>query len=163
MAKRRKTKRRKTAKRRKSTKRRKPAKRRAKRRTTKRKTKKRGTKRRATKKRGKKRSTRGKTRGTKKRSSRKKARRGKKRKPPAAFMAPMQPSPALATVVGSRPLPRTQVIKKVWQYIKRRNLQDPRNRRNIRADANLKKVFKGKKVVSMFQMTKLLNKQLKAA
>lgn len=88
---------------------------------------------------------------------------GKKRKPNAAFMSPMQPSSALAEVVGSTPLPRTQVIKKLWQYIKKRNLQDPKNRRNILADATLQKVFNGKKVVNMFQMTKLVSKQLKAA
>ena len=78
-------------------------------------------------------------------------------------MAPLQPSAALAEVVGSKPLPRTQVVKKIWQYIKRRNLQDPKNRRNIVADEKLLKIFKGKKVVSMFQMTKILSKQLKAA
>ncbi len=85
-----------------------------------------------------------------------------KRKPNAAFMAPMQPSSALAEVVGSKALPRTQVIKKLWEYIKRRNLQDPNNRRNIRADETLAKIFNGKKVVSMFEMTKLVNKQLSA-
>ena len=91
------------------------------------------------------------------------ARRKTKRKPNKAFMAPLKPTPALAVVVGSRPLPRTQVMKKVWGYIKRKKLQDPKNRRNILADATLTKVFAGKKVVNMFQMTKLLNKQLKKA
>lgn len=86
-----------------------------------------------------------------------------KRKPNAAFMAPLTPSPALAEVVGSKALPRTQVIKKLWQYIKSRKLQDPKNRRNIRADATLTKIFNGKSVVSMFEMTKLVNRQLKAA
>lgn len=78
-------------------------------------------------------------------------------------MAPLKPSPALATVVGSAPLPRTQVVKKLWKYIKRHDLQDKKNRRNIRADANLKKVFSGKSVVNMFQMTKLVSKHLKKA
>ncbi len=85
-----------------------------------------------------------------------------KRKPNLAFMKPMQPSLALAEVVGSKALPRTQVIKKLWEYIKKRNLQDPNNRRNIRADDVLVKIFNGKKVVSMFEMTKLVNKQLSA-
>lgn len=85
-----------------------------------------------------------------------------KRKPNLAFMKPMQPSLALAEVVGSKALPRTQVIKKLWEYIKKRNLQDPNNRRNIRADEVLVKIFNGKKVVSMFEMTKLVNKQLSA-
>ncbi len=93
----------------------------------------------------------------------KKAKGKTKRKPNAAFMAAMQPSEALAKVVGSKAIPRTQVVKKIWQYIKKNNLQDPKNRRNIRADENLVKVFNGKKVVSMFEMTKLLNKQLKKA
>lgn len=85
-----------------------------------------------------------------------------KRKPNAAFMTPMKPSAALAAVVGSKPLPRTQVIKKLWLYIKKHKLQDPKNRRNIKADATLKNIFKGKGVVSMFEMTKLVNKQLSA-
>ncbi len=86
-----------------------------------------------------------------------------KRKPNAAFMAPLTPSAALAEVVGSKAIPRTQVIKKLWQYIKSRKLQDPKNMRNIRADAALTKVFKGKTVVSMFEMTKLVNRHLSAA
>ena len=86
-----------------------------------------------------------------------------KRKPNAAFMAPLTPSPALAEVVGSKAIPRTQVIKKLWQYIKSNKLQDPKNKRNIRADATLAKVFNGKTVVSMFEMTKLVNRQLRAA
>jgi upstream activation factor subunit UAF30 len=85
-----------------------------------------------------------------------------KRKPNPEFMKPLQPSMALAEVVGSKALPRTQVIKKLWEYIKKRNLQDPNNRRNIRADETLAKIFNGKKVVSMFEMTKLVNKQLSA-
>ena len=75
-------------------------------------------------------------------------------------MMPMRPSEALAAVVGAKALPRTQVVKKLWAYIKRRKLQDPKNRRNIRADDVLGKVFKGKKVVSMFEMTKIVSKQL---
>ena len=77
-----------------------------------------------------------------------------------AFMAPMKPSASLAAVVGEKPIPRTEVVKKLWAYIKKHNLQDPKNRRNIRADATLTKVFGGKEVVSMFEMTKLVNKQL---
>ena len=82
------------------------------------------------------------------------------RTPNAAFMRPMNISSSLAEVVGSRPIPRTEVVKKVWEYIKKNNLQDPKERRNINADMNLQKVFGGKKTVSMFEMTKLINKQL---
>jgi len=84
-----------------------------------------------------------------------------KRKPSAAFMKPMMPSAALAMVVGSKPLPRTEVTKKLWDYIKRNRLQDAVNRRMINADANLAAVFGGKRQVSMFEMTKLVNKHLK--
>ena len=84
-----------------------------------------------------------------------------KRKPNAAFMRALQPSPALAAVVGSTPIPRTEVVKKLWQYIKKNNLQDSKNRRNINADAKLKEVFGGKTTVSMFDMTKLVSKHLK--
>ena len=83
-----------------------------------------------------------------------------KRKPNPAFMKPMQISAALAAVVGSKPLPRTEVTKKLWAYIKKNGLQDQKNRRNINADANLKAVFGGKGTVSMFEMTKLVNKHL---
>lgn len=83
-----------------------------------------------------------------------------KRKPNAAFMKPLQPSSDLAKVVGSKPLPRTQVVKKLWAYIKKNDLQDSKNRRNINADANLKPIFGGKKQVSMFEMTKLISKHL---
>lgn len=82
-----------------------------------------------------------------------------KRKPNAAFMKPLTPSAALAEVVGTRPLPRTQVVKKLWEYIKRNKLQDSKNRRNINADSKLKDVF-GKKVVSMFEMTKIVSRHL---
>jgi len=85
----------------------------------------------------------------------------KKRKPNAAFMKPMTPSAALAEVVGSKAIPRTEVTKKLWAYIKRNKLQDSKNRRNINADDALKVVFGGKKTVSMFEMTKLVSRHLK--
>ena len=81
------------------------------------------------------------------------------RKANASFMRPLQPSDALAKVVGSKAIPRTQVVKKLWDYIKRHDLQDKKNRRNINADANLKPIF-GKSQVSMFEMTKLVSKHL---
>ncbi len=84
-----------------------------------------------------------------------------KRKPNPAFMKPMTPSPALAMVVGAKPMPRTEVTKKLWDYIKKNKLQDSVNRRMINADANLSAVFGGRSQVSMFEMTKLVNKQLK--
>ena len=84
-----------------------------------------------------------------------------KRKPNAAFMKPMQPSAALGAVIGSSAQPRTEVTKKIWAYIKKHDLQDSKNRRNINADEKLKEVFGGKKQVSMFEMTKLVNKHLK--
>jgi upstream activation factor subunit UAF30 len=84
-----------------------------------------------------------------------------KRAPNPAFMKAMTPSPQLAAVVGSTAMPRTEVTKKLWQYIKKRNLQDAKNRRMINADENLKPVFGGKAQVSMFDMTKLVNKHLK--
>jgi chromatin remodeling complex protein RSC6 len=83
------------------------------------------------------------------------------RKPNAAFMKPMTPSAALAEVVGSKAIPRTEVTKKLWAYIKKNGLQDKKNRRNINADAALKTVFGGKGTVSMFEMTKLVSKHLK--
>ena len=86
---------------------------------------------------------------------------GKKRTPNAAFMKPMQPSSDLAAVVGSGAMPRTEVTKKLWGYIKRKGLQDSKNRRMINADDNLKPVFGGAKQVSMFEMTRLVNKHLK--
>ncbi len=78
----------------------------------------------------------------------------------SAFMKPLKVDDALAAVVGKGPLPRTQVVKKLWVYIKKNGLQDKKNRRNINADANLKKVFGGKATVSMFEMTKLVSKHL---
>lgn len=83
-----------------------------------------------------------------------------KRKPNAAFMKPMTPSESLALIVGTKAIPRTEVTKKLWAYIKKNNLQDAKERRNINADDNLKVVFGGKKTVSMFEMTKLVNKHL---
>ena len=85
----------------------------------------------------------------------------KKRKPNAAFMKPVQPDSALSAVVGSAPLPRTQVTKKLWAYIKRRGLQDKKKKTMINADDNLKVVFGGKKQVTMFEMTKLVSRHMK--
>ncbi len=84
-----------------------------------------------------------------------------KRAPNPAFMKPMQPSPQLSNVVGSSPMPRTEVTKKLWAYIKRKGLQDAKERRMINADENLKPIFGGKSKVSMFDMTKMVNKHLK--
>jgi upstream activation factor subunit UAF30 len=86
---------------------------------------------------------------------------GAKRKPNAAFMKAMTPSTTLAAVVGSMPLPRTEVTKKIWDYIKKNKLQDSINRRLINADDKLRQVFGGKKQVSMFEMTKLVSNHLK--
>jgi upstream activation factor subunit UAF30 len=83
------------------------------------------------------------------------------RKPNAAFMRPVQPSDTLAPIVGSKPMPRTEVTKKLWAYIKKNGLQDKKNRRQINADAPLKAVFGGKASVNMFAMTKLVSKHLK--
>ncbi len=92
----------------------------------------------------------------------KKAKKAKtKRKPNPAFMKPLTPSADLAVVVGSKAIPRTEVVKKIWAYIKKNGLQDSKNRRNINADAALKKVFSGKGTVSMFEMTKYVSKHLK--
>ena len=81
--------------------------------------------------------------------------------PTSAFMKPLQPSSDLAEIVGSKPLPRTEVVKKLWAYIKKNGLQDKKNKRNINADGSLTKVFGGKKQVNMFQMTALVSKHLK--
>jgi len=78
----------------------------------------------------------------------------------SAFMKPLNVSPELAEVVGKGPMPRSEVVKKLWVYIKKNNLQDSKNKRNINADENLKKVFGGKSVVNMFEMTKLVSKHL---
>ena len=84
-----------------------------------------------------------------------------KRKPNAAFMKPMTPSSVLASVIGGSPMPRTEVTKKIWEYIKKNKLQDAVNRRLINADEKLRAVFGGKGKVSMFEMTKLVSNHLK--
>jgi upstream activation factor subunit UAF30 len=83
------------------------------------------------------------------------------RKANAAFMKPVQPSAALSEVVGPKPIPRTEVTKRLWAYIKKNKLQDPKNKRMINADAALKPIFGGKASVNMFDMTKLVGKHLK--
>ena len=85
---------------------------------------------------------------------------GKKRTPSAAFMKPMQPDAALGAVIGNNAMPRTEITKKLWAYIKRNGLQDSKNRRAINADDKLRPVFGGKSQVSMFDMTKMVNKHL---
>ena len=82
------------------------------------------------------------------------------RKPNAAFMAPLTPSSTLAEVIGSKPMPRTEVVKKIWDYIKKNNLQDKNNKRMLNADAKLKPVF-GKDQISMFELAKVVNKHIK--
>jgi len=100
--------------------------------------------------------------GAKKGGAKKAAKKGgAKRVPNAAFMRPMQPDAALSAVVGGNPMPRTEITKKLWGYIKRNNLQDAKERRMINADDKLKPVFGGKGKVSMFEMTKLVNKHIK--
>lgn len=98
---------------------------------------------------------------TAKKATAKTAKKATKRKANPAFMKPLVPSEALAKVVGASPLPRTEVVKKLWGYIKKHGLQDSKNRRNINADATLKAIFAGKSTVSMFEMTKLVSKHLK--
>ena len=83
------------------------------------------------------------------------------RKANAAFMKPVQPDTVLAPVVGSKPIPRTEVTKRLWAYIKKNGLQDSKNRRMINSDATLKAIFGGKSSVNMFEMTKLVGKHLK--
>jgi upstream activation factor subunit UAF30 len=84
-----------------------------------------------------------------------------KRKPNAAFMRPVTPSAALAEVVGTKPIPRTEVTKKLWAYIKKNGLQDKKNKRMIKSDDTLKPVFGGRATVNMFEMTKLVSKHVK--
>ena len=96
----------------------------------------------------------------KKKATKKKAKKSK-RKPSKEFMKPLKPSEELAAIVGAKPLPRTEVVKKLWAYIKKHKLQDSKNKRNINADAKLKEVFNGKSTVNMFEMTKLVSKHLK--
>ena len=148
-------------------------KRRVARKTTKRKAKKRVTRRKATKKKAKRKVA--KRRVVKKKAKKKKVAKKKKkvtkkkkktkkkssRKPNPAFMKALKPDAALAAVVGSKPIPRTEVVKSLWKYIKKHGLQDSKNRRNINADAKLKAVFNGKRTVSMFEMSKLISKHLK--
>ena len=98
---------------------------------------------------------------TAKKAPARKAAKKSARKPSAAFMKPMTPSADLAQVVGSKPLPRTEVTSALWRYIKKNGLQDSKNRRMINADPTLKAVFGGKSTVNMFEMTKLVNKHLK--
>ena len=93
--------------------------------------------------------------------SAKSAKKAPARKANAAFMKPVTPSATLAPVVGDKPIPRTEVTKRLWAYIKKNNLQDPKNKRMIKADEALKSVFGGKAQVNMFEMTKLVGKHLK--
>jgi upstream activation factor subunit UAF30 len=97
----------------------------------------------------------------KKTAAKKPAKAKTKRKPNEAFMRPVNIGADLQPIVGSKPIPRTEVTKKLWNYIKKNGLQDKKNKRNINADANLLKVFKGRKTVNMFEMTKLVSKHLK--
>jgi upstream activation factor subunit UAF30 len=97
----------------------------------------------------------------KKAAKKKAAKKSSGRKANAAFMRPVTPSATLAEVVGSTPIPRTEVTKKLWAYIKRKGLQDAKNRRMINADDKLKPIFGGKSQVSMFDMTKMVSKHLK--
>ena len=97
----------------------------------------------------------------KKAAAKKPAAKKPARKANAAFMKPVQPSEALAAVVVSKPIPRTEVTKKLWAYIKKNGLQDKKNKRMINGDAALKSVFGGKSSVNMFEMTKLVSKHLK--
>ena len=97
----------------------------------------------------------------KKADPKKKAAKNSARKPNAAFMAPLTPSATLAEVVGSKPLPRTEIVKKIWDYIKKNNLQDKKNRRMINADAKLKPIFGNKDQISMFELAKVVNKHVK--
>ena len=94
-------------------------------------------------------------------AKKKAAKKKSKRKPNAAFMRPVMPDAKLAEVVGSKGMPRTELTKKLWQYIKKNGLQDKKNKRMINADASLQAVFGGKKQVSMFEMTKLVSRHVK--
>jgi chromatin remodeling complex protein RSC6 len=99
----------------------------------------------------------------KKKAAPKKAKKAAKksaRKPNAAFMIPLTPSETLAAVIGSKPIPRTEIVKKIWEHIKKNGLQDSKNRRMINADAKLKPVF-GKEQISMFELAKVVNKHVK--
>ena len=134
-------------------------------------TKKKATKKKATKKKATKKKVTKKKKTTKKKATKKKATKKKvvkkkaakkkktKRKPNAAFMKALKPSAALAAVIGNKDVPRTQAVKKIWEYIRKHDLQNPKNRRNILADAKLKVVF-GKKEITMFELAKILSKHL---
>jgi upstream activation factor subunit UAF30 len=96
-----------------------------------------------------------------KKTAKKAAKKKSARKPNAAFMAPLTPSAQLAEVIGSKAIPRTEIIKKIWDYIKKNGLQDKKNRRMINADGKLKAVFAGKGQISMFELAKIVNKHVK--
>jgi chromatin remodeling complex protein RSC6 len=96
-----------------------------------------------------------------KKAVKKVAKKAAKRKPNAAFMAPLTSSPVLAAVIGATPMPRTQMIKKIWDYIKKNKLQDSKNKRMINADEKLKALFGGKKQISMFELAKVVNNNVK--
>jgi len=102
-----------------------------------------------------------KKKAAKKAAPKKAAKKKSARKPNAAFMIPLTASPALADVIGSKPMPRTEIIKKIWDYIKKNGLQDKKNRRMINADAKLKTLFAGKTQVSMFDLAKIVSKHVK--
>ena len=108
-----------------------------------------------------KRSTKKSARSSGRKTTARKGARKTGRKPNAAFMRPVTPGPALEDVVGSKPIPRTEVTKRLWAYIKKNKLQDTKNKRMINSDATLKPVFGGKSSVNMFEMTRLVNKHLK--
>ena len=95
-----------------------------------------------------------------KKAAKKAAPKKSARKPNAAFMAPLAPSDKLAEVIGNKPLPRTEIVRKIWDYIKKNNLQDKANKRMINADAKLKPIF-GKDQISMFELAKVVNKNIK--
>ena len=97
----------------------------------------------------------------KKAAPKKAAKKKSARKPNAAFMAPLTSSPALAEVIGSKPLPRTEIIRQIWNYIKKNKLQDQKNKRMINADAKLKVLFAGKTQISMFDLAKVVSKNVK--
>ena len=97
----------------------------------------------------------------KKAAPKKAAKKKSARKPNAAFMKPLAPSAALAEVIGNKAMPRTEIVKKIWDYIKKNGLQDKKNKRNINADAKLKVVFGGKAQISMFELAKVVSKHVK--
>jgi upstream activation factor subunit UAF30 len=102
-----------------------------------------------------------KKKAAKKSAPKKAAKKKTARKPNAAFMRPVTPSASLAEVVGNKPIPRTEMVKKIWQYIKKNGLQDKKNKRMINADAKLKVIFGGKGQISMFELAKVISKHVK--